>query len=444
MPPQLQLALYGVLLGSFFLGALWRPPIALAAVLCIYGLKQWGQTSSAWLTAHNLFTNIAIGCVVLSALASRKLRGKCVLCGIQRGTWAVLALYLYALLSLFWTPRPDLAAPMWSLAYPYVTTAVFLAPLVIEDIDDLYRSYVALLIGGGTLVLALLLFAKWGDRGVLITGTAAELETNPLSIANLGGAVASAALFLRTRWLPALSWILRLLLTCVALALIVKSGSRGQLLATLLTIMLMLPVAFRINQARGLIPMLIAAVAVIGAAQYAAETLIHRDDARWSTTEAGSAANGRLQMSLQLLSHWQESGGTIIFGLGNSAAFDPEVVGSYPHNVPMEVLGEEGLVGLALYFYINWLALRGLLTGIRLTRDDPGSRKVIAVAGASYLFTLITTFKEGNMAGSAEFFMAAVILSRLPVLLARVSPHSSPSPAEPVPTAPIRFANILR
>ena len=304
----------------------------------------------------------------------------------------------------------------------------------------------AALLGGGTLVLALLVFAKWGDRGVLITGSSTDLETNPLSIANLGGAVAGAALFLRTRWMPALSWILRLALTCAALALIVKSGSRGQLLATLLTLILMLPVAFKVNQVRGLVPMLIAAVAVIGAAQFAAETLIHRDDARWSQSEAGNAANGRLQMSLQLLGHWQDSPGAIIFGLGNSAAFDPEVVGSYPHNVPMEVLGEEGLVGLALYLFVNWLAVRGLLEAMRLTRDDLNSRKVIAVSGAMYLFTLITSFKEGNMAGSAEFFMAAVIMSRLPALLVGARARQPRSQAQPGPqaVAPPRFANILR
>jgi hypothetical protein len=437
-----QLALYAVLLAGFFLAALWRPAVALAALLCMYGLKQWGQTSSALLEAHGTFTNYAIGAIVLCALVVQATRGNCVLCNIRGSTWAVMALYSYALLSLMWTPRPDLAFSMWRIGAPYMITAVLLAPLAVHDSEDLYRAYFALLVFGGVLVVALLFFAKWGDRGVVILGgNSAELETNPLSIANLGGNVASAAMFLRTRKFPILSWTLRLLLVAVSLALVVKSGSRGQLVATVATLILMLPVAFEIGSVRGLVPVLIA-VAVVGyAAQYAAQTYIRRDDDRWSQRDAASAAAGRWQMSTQLLSHWSQSPGAIIFGLGNSAAFDPNIVGVYPHNVPAETLGEEGMVGLAIYLGINWLAFKGLLMAFRATKDDTQRRRLLAVAGANYLFTLITTLKEGNMAGSAEFFMAAILLARMPEMLSGQAQVKVPVAA--VPAAP-RFANMMR
>jgi hypothetical protein len=442
MSPAGQLALYGILLAGFFLIALWRPSVTVAAVLCIYGLKQWGQTTSAWLAAHGLFTNFAIGAVVITALAIRFLRGKCVLCNVRQGTWAVIALYGYSFFSLIWTPRPDLALDMWAVAYPYVTIGVFLAPLAIENSDDLYKSYFALLIMGGVLVFALLLFAKWGERGVLITGSYSELETNPLAIANLGGAVASAALFLRTRSLPVISWILRLVMVAAALALIVKSGSRGQLIATLVTLILMLPVAFQITNARGLAPVFIALAVIFCTAEYSAENYIRRDDDRWSQTDATGAASERWRMNQAVLEHWAQSPGTVIFGLGNSAAFDPNILGGYPHDVPLETLGEEGVVGIFIYLGINWLALRGLLRGLRLTKDDPGSRRVLAVAGANFIFSLITTLKEGNMVGSAEFFMAAIILSRMPELLtARTQPaRATESEAAPAPV----FANMMR
>ncbi len=295
MSSAAQLALYAALVAGFFLGALWRPPVTIAAILCIYGLKQWGQTSSAWLAAHGTFTNYAIGVVVLAALAVRKIRGKCVLCNVRGSTWAVLALYAYAILSLMWTPRPDLALDMWGIGAPYILTAVFLAPLAVHDADDLYAGYIALLTLGGVLVVALLLFAKWGDRGVLISGGAADLETNPLALANLGGAVAGAAMFLRTRRFPIVAWIIRLVLVAAALAVVVKSGSRGQLIATLATLILMLPVAFRIANIRGLVPIFIA-VAVIGyAAQFAAQNYIRRDDARWSQRDAARSGVGPLE-----------------------------------------------------------------------------------------------------------------------------------------------------
>ncbi len=131
----------------------------------------------------------------------------------------------------------------------------------------------------------------------------------------------------------------------------------------------------------------------------------------------------------------------MIFGLGNSASFDPEVVGSYPHNVPIEVLGEEGMVGLGIYLTINWLAFQGLLKAYRATKDDPQLRRLLAVAGANFLFSAITTLKEGNMAGSAEFFMAAILLARMPEMLAgKLQPTVA---ATEVPAAP-RFANMMR
>jgi len=442
--PTVQLALYGVLLGGFLLAALWRPPVALAAMLCMYGLKQWGQSSNAWFEAHGTFTNYAIGTIVLCALTAQTIRGKCSLCNVRGSTWAVLVLYGYALFSLLWTPRPDLALDMWRLAAPYVVTAVLLTPLAMHDAQDLYRGYFALLVFGGVLVFALLIFAKWGDRGLLIVGGTSELETNPLAIANLGGAVASAALFLRTRTLPVVSWIIRLVLVAAVLALVVKSGSRGQLVATLATVVLTLPIAFKISDVRGLVPIMIA-VAVIGlAAQYAAQSYIRRDDDRWSQRDATAAAAGRWEYSQKLLSHWAQSPGSVLFGLGNSAAFDPQIVGNYPHNVPAETLGEEGLVGLAIYLVINGIAVSGLFRALRATRGDPQLRRLLAVAAANYVFTLITTLKEGNMAGSAEYFMAAILLGRMPELLAGKLPAQAPVVATaPVAVAP-KFANMMR
>jgi hypothetical protein len=443
MSPAEQLLLYGALVAGFFIAALWRPAVSIAAVLCIYGLKQWGQATSAWLAAHGPFTNYVVGIVVLTALVIRMCRGNCVLCSVRPVTWLVIALYAYSCLSLLWTPRPDLALNMWAAGYPYVLTTVLLAPLAVGDSDDLNRSYSTLLIMGGVLVFALLLFAKWGDRGVLITGTAAELETNPLAIANLGGAVASAAMFLRPRLLPVLSWVIRLVLVAAALALVVKSGSRGQLLATVATLLVMLPIAFRLSNVRGLVPVVIAVSVISFAAQYAAQNYIRRDDDRWRQTDAAQAAGERWRMSRELLQHWEQSPGSILFGLGNSAAFDPRIVGSYPHNVPLETLGEEGLIGFAIYLSINWLALKGLARGMRLSQNDVESRRLLAVVGANFVFSLITTLKEGNMFGSAEFFMAAILLARMPELMSARSRSAVPTAGPDIPAGAV-FANIMR
>lgn len=42
MVSSLNLILYIVLLAGLALGALLRPAVAVAAVVCLFGLKQWG------------------------------------------------------------------------------------------------------------------------------------------------------------------------------------------------------------------------------------------------------------------------------------------------------------------------------------------------------------------------------------------------------------------
>src|ERR1700760_2564271 len=109
----MQTAFYVALLALIGLGALWRPEIAVTGVFSIFGLKQWGQVTSPWVAAHGTFTNIAVGVIVLCALIVRLLRDECIFCNFKRSTWAVLSLYLYACMSLLWTPRLDLAADVW-------------------------------------------------------------------------------------------------------------------------------------------------------------------------------------------------------------------------------------------------------------------------------------------------------------------------------------------
>ena len=126
MSGSLALGIYAGVLALLAIGAVVRPPAALAAVLCIYGLKQWGQSTNSFLAAHPPLTNIAVGVLVLVALATAMARGRCIFCNIPRITWAVVGLLLYSFVSLMWTPRPDIARPLWIESYPYLITFVVL------------------------------------------------------------------------------------------------------------------------------------------------------------------------------------------------------------------------------------------------------------------------------------------------------------------------------
>jgi hypothetical protein len=89
MSLSIQLGLYAVLIGSLAIGVLVRPALAITAVACVFGLKQWGQLTVPWLAQHSTFTNVATGCMVLAALAvqtcSAMPSSRC--CGHRDRTW---------------------------------------------------------------------------------------------------------------------------------------------------------------------------------------------------------------------------------------------------------------------------------------------------------------------------------------------------------------------
>lgn len=446
MSGPIQTAIAFGLLGILALGALWRPPIALAAVLCVFGLKQWGQAASPWLAVHGTFTNYAVGVMVILALVRHLLRGQCALCNVSTSNWLVISLYGYAALSLLWTPRPDLVGDIWVHDFPYVLTFVLVAPLLVSRASDLQKPLAMTIFVGGIIVVGLLFFGKWGDRGLIVgAGSGHEEESNPLAIATVAGAVGSAAMYLHSQHFKMAGRLIRFAIVAACLGVIIRSGSRGQLIGFVLSLVVFMPVAFRLSQLRSLAPIAVGLTVMAVTAQFAAQQFIHSDDSRWDKAGAAEAAAGRLSMSLALLSKWSESPGSVIFGLGNSASFDPAIVGFYPHNVPAETLGEEGLIGFGLYVALMWVAASGALRTMRLARDNPEIRGLLAALCANFLFSLITSMKEGNMLSSVFYFLSAILLARMPELIGtRATVEAAPTPAsERAPSGPL-YANLMR
>ncbi len=441
------LTIYAGLLALLAVGVIVRPPTALSAVGCIYGLKQWGQSTNGWLAAHPPATNLAIGVLVLCAIATAVMQGRCVLCRIPKVTWAIVALLLYAFATLAWTPRVDIASQIWGQAYPYLLTFIVLVPLVLHEPEDFRTALSWFVMIGGVLVCVLLVLGHWGDRGLSLGTTSLEQETNPLALAGLGGSAAAAAMLLRSRG-GLLFWGFRLVVAGASLVLIVKSESRGQLIAALAAMLVMLPFSVKIGSLRGIVVAVVGCVAIGFALLFGFANEVSRDQTdRWSQTSQSADAAVRLSMVEKLLDAWRAGGSTtMMLGLGNSASYDPNLNGIYPHNVPMEVLGEEGIVGFALYVTIFTSALAALLQAILASAGNPENRSTVAALGGSFLFFAMLTFKQGNMLASVEFFMYTILLARLARALRearRAGPaHAVPRKAEGLPT-PL-LPNLMR
>lgn len=438
----MNLATYGICLLVLCCGALLRAPVALAAVFCMFGLDQLAQVSHPWLLRNLAFTNYVVGSIVIAAL----LRKRVAFADVPRQTWLVVALYSYALLSLTWTPLPDLAWQQWRANGPYVLTVALIGPLLITRVEELRLAMRWTVVIGGALVAIILLFGEWGPRGLVTNSAGGAEETNPLALASLAGVVAAGALFVGFGRRGALEWILRLAAALLCLLLIIRSGSRGQLVAIVVALALMLPVRFRLSSARGLVPALLACAVIaialdLGSSLYIAQNELNEE--RWGAARSTADVHERLQMVGALLSHWSRSAGALLFGLGNSAALDPQIVGSYPHNMPLEILGEEGIVGFAMLLALLGAVLSSFLKARKAAFDEEDAG-VLAAIGAAFLFSFLLSFKQGSLLGNYAVFMTALLAIRTSGALRRSQVQADTRAAGSQQEAIHLYPNLMR
>ncbi|MDF0651193.1 MAG: hypothetical protein P0121_06955 [Nitrospira sp.] len=419
----LGLAAYVIIVSGLFFAIWKRPAVALAGVLCMFGLEQWGQATTPFFAQHQTITNLILGILLVLALAVQFFQhGPRLFSEYPLLGWLTISFFLYAFLSTQWAPRPDLSLKLWGHAWPYVVTLVVLAPLIIREPRDLESANQALLVIGGALTLLLLFFVKWEGRQIIL----GEEAGNPLAVAVMAGMVILVALLAdpwkgKKLWLP-LKWILVVL----CLSLIVRSGSRGQLFSVLLVALLCWPLSHGLSNAKqfGILAFLVVFVGVTTNYAlrefWAEEQSYYAGGNRWSGKAMEGAMVGRLTDAVMLVDRAYQSADTIIFGLGNSAAWDPRILGIYPHFVPLEILAEEGLIGFGLFVFVLLATVTTAIRCYRDTMEKPETRPLFAGLLALFFFTFLLSLKQGSLLGNLDPFMFAILLGRFRLFLARI------------------------
>gem|GEM_PF-6037030 len=118
----------------------------------------------------------------------------------------------------------------------------------------------------------------------------------------------------------------------------------------------------------------------------------------------------RGDMSKALLGIWADSSWFhLIAGLGSSSSF--HLIGFYPHVVPIEVLGEEGLIGATIYL---GLIAAIILTTLRIRRLSATISSRLptetAVIVGLVLFAGALTLKQGSLLGTLQFPFFVMLL----------------------------------
>jgi len=404
---------YMAFLFAFAIGAWWTPSSAVAALYCMFPLKQCSQSTILYLAAHPQITNIAIGLIVTLALA--RLHGSLSnrLLESPKSFMLTMMLLGYALISVTWTPAVDAAIANWKTAAPYLVIAVLMTPLTISNITEMRSALRWLIWCGGGLSLVLLFVGDWGSRGLVLAGNLTETETNPLAIAAMAGSTAIAAMLLKPHGFGLVQRSVSIASGLGAVFLIIRSGSRGELLALLMALVVATPIRFSLSRLRDWLAL--ATLLIVTTAGYFIGMSSYKGggNERWTTDYVTADATNRFSMAIALLQAWEKKLTSMIFGLGNSAAFDSHIVGFYPHVMPAEVLGEEGIIGFALLTCIIGLSAVHSLKLLKQPNKEPAQSDVIAAAVALNAFAFIVSCKEGSLLGNYIFFTASIVICRL-------------------------------
>jgi O-antigen ligase len=237
---------------------------------------------------------------------------------------------------------------------------------------------------------------------------------NVLALAELGGTVALIAAMIVPWRQRSLFTVIRIAAFVIGLGLAIGSGSRGQVLATVVAGILFYPLARRINNLRSFF---LTAFGLMTLAVVVYVTFLlfigYQNRTRWDIGFMLRDIGGRFDMCWAFMQAWYASPAHWLFGLGTNAwitvSGDSGIHGNYVHNIAIEVLCEHGLVGGAIFAATTVLVCIGGLKMWRMHRDNPPLRSAAAILLAISAFSLFNSLKAGNITSMMPFYFWLVL-----------------------------------
>ncbi len=406
-----------ILTAVLFTAALWRPVWALTALLVMFPLEMLLQGSGGAFSDRTWLFNAVTGVVVMVALIRRRLGGESLIRDLlTAGTVGCWGFYFWGYLSTVWTQTPGTFLAECFRTLPYSILIVGCAPMLISRVEEVrFMSTSVLLVGTGLafLIITNPNFSIWAGR--LRVDLGSDNMGNPLALGTLGGSLmVIAALSSFSNGFLALS--LRATAFIAGAGLTLLSGSRGQMIAAVVAITIMLPIVYRFSSFRGVMATLAGAAVLVTGLLFAGSRFITADnDARWTAESLTTGGSGRFENAYDLLSTWIESPGYWIQGLGyRSFESIPNRSGApYSHMLFADALGEAGLIGACLLGVAIVAAWRSGRRLSRLVADDASSRACGSIIIALVAYFLLIANKQGSMLGNPMLFAMIVILGRI-------------------------------
>jgi hypothetical protein len=337
----------------------------------------------------------------------------------------------YSWLSLLWSPGRE-AVLSYSSGF-YVSTFVnqlislILFPMLLKVSLDRYDFNRDMMLVGLTILPLVALTVEFEDRGAThlflafdaATGEIAASSVNPLLLSYFGSVLAMFAVIFWERTLK--STIMCGAVFVISLYLMLESQSRGQLIATVVILLVATPMLHAKLKPRQFLifgpPILLIAGLValnIGSIMMGLLGALGYDEAvqqRYDTSNMSADFEARIWFIRDVTNVWKTSIVNFLFGLGTAASF--AIVGMYPHNVPIEVFLEQGsIIGIA-YIAAMILTLVAISSGLSVAGLEPRERQMLLFCGAQFAALLIIALKQGALYTSFDILTMAAFCAVL-------------------------------
>jgi len=433
-----------VLLTGFLLHKSVRMPgMALVGLFCMLTVEQWAQSQSIFFVERSFLINVLFAFITAFALSIRVFRGELRSEPFPLGAGLVLVLFAYALLSTTWTNDDIDVQAIWMTWAPYILVQVLIAPLLVAEPKELTRLFGYQIFLGGLFATLIVFGSEYEGRQIILGGDR-HFQGNPLAVAETGGVTIICAV-LMTRLFKG-DILIKLIVSAICLVAIVKSGSRGQLIALAFALVVAFPFTYSVKNPKIVVGSAVVAF-ILGYTVFLGLETFWGEGTRYSSEGMSTDYLKRMDKVARLFAAWIQDPSAIIFGLGNSSSYDLSINGSYPHFVPVEILCEEGILGALVYLWILLIVARDAIFVLRrrgMKRDESAGFAIL-VAIIAYLFLI--SLKQGSLIGTSTFFMTVIIFLRTVALTRRKDRarlrEAAPEPAQERRDSYIVHANRL-
>jgi len=393
---------------------------ALALVVSMYAVEQALQAGSGIFMRITPLANV---CVALTAGLSvvlhlsnqdRPFRGY-----LTPVFSAAIGFYIWAMISLLWTPAFGSAWEMTRWGLPYAVLFLLAAPLLVDDsmsVERFFRAY--LVMGVVTTILILINPAFTVKSGRLALDLDSSIRTNPLVIGELGGLLILISVLAPIERVSLRGLLWRAAAFGLGGVISLQSGSRGQLVFSAFIAVVFFPIGRKIRNVVGFFGTAFVVLLTIPLVVFMAQFVLGASDLRrWELDTIAGGASTRMLNMVDLFAAFASRPSAWVMGLGFNAF--SWVSGAnrepYSHALIVDMLTE---LGIPMFVLFCWWCLRVLRDGLWLLSrfaDDPMRRGTAAMLLALYAYETLLINKQGYLWAAMLYFLVGVIITRVRV-----------------------------